>query len=75
MGFLNLTLTLALTLAVNLTPTPTPTALRGSPANERRIKLGYGVYEADLTTRSILDETAIWSDGPIMTCAARSVFA
>ena len=33
----------------------------------------YGVYEADLVTRSILDETAIPSDGPIMICAERSV--
>ena len=33
----------------------------------------YGAYEADLITHSILDETAILSDGPIMICAERSV--
>ena len=34
---------------------------------------GYGVYEADLIARSIPDETAIPSDGPILICAEISV--
>ena len=34
---------------------------------------GYGVYEADLVTCSVTDETAVPSDGPIMICAERSV--
>ena len=39
------------------------------------ITFGCGVYEADLITRSIPDETAILSDGPTMICAAKSGFA
>ena len=36
---------------------------------------GCGVYEADSITRPIPDETAIPSNGPIMICAVRFVFA
>ena len=32
---------------------------------------GYGVYEADVITCSILVETDILSDGPIAICAER----
>ena len=33
----------------------------------------YGVWEADLITRSIPDETAILSNGPIMICIEISI--
>ena len=39
------------------------------------LNAGYGVYEADRIARSIPDKTVIPSDGPILICAQRSVFA
>ena len=57
------------------TPTPTLTLTHTAPPYVDPSLSEYGVYEADLTTRSIPYETAIPSDGPIMICAERSVFA